>query len=344
MERRDSRQLSQSAQEELRQRAIRMIERGVTQREVAKLLEVNPTTVSGWWRRFQKGGMVSLKKRPRGFAPGTRRRLSEEQERELSRLLVDHVPDQLELEYALWSREAVRQLILQRYQVSYALQTISVLLARLGFTSQRPAKRAYEQNAECVSNWLKDTYPKLEEQAKSENAEIYWADETAVKPEAYLRRGYSPKGKTPVVFQPAKRFHSSVISAVNKGGKMEWMALMEALNAQSFIVFLEQLIKLRTRKVFLVVDNLRVHHSKLVKAWAEDKKERIELVYLPPYSPELNPDEYLNQRIKQEVAKEPPAKTKPELDAKLKAVMIRLQVRESGIAACFQHPCVQYAA
>ncbi|KAF0094277.1 MAG: transposase [Puniceicoccaceae bacterium 5H] len=197
----------------------------MSQKEVAAILEVNATTVSGWWRRYQEGGWDALKKRQRGFKAGTRRRLSPEQEGDLARLLTDHVPDQLKLEFALWTREAVRLLILERFEVEYALQSISVLLERLGFTPQRPIKCAYEQRPEAVKAWLDEVYPGVEAKAKAEGAEIYWADETAVKPEAHVRRRFAPKGKTPVVRQPARRFHSSVISAISKDGKWSgWLS------------------------------------------------------------------------------------------------------------------------
>ena len=150
-----------------------------------------------------------------------------------------------------------------------------MVLKRWGFTPQRPLKRAYEQRPAEVKCWLQEEYPHIKAQAKAENAEIWWGDETAVKPEAHTRRSFAPRGKTPVVRQPARRFHSSLISAINNQGKMQWMALKEALNADLLIRFLKQLIKHRKRKIILIVDNLRVHHAKLVKGWLEEHKEHI---------------------------------------------------------------------
>ena len=220
------------------------------------------------------------------------------------------------MRFSLWSREAVQKLIEERFDVRFGRHHVGRLLNRWGFTPQRPIKKAYEQRPAEVKRWMQETYPKVQAKANEENAEIWWGDETAVKPECHYRRSYSPKGKTPIVRQPAKRFHSSWISAVNNQGKMQWMPLKEPLHAQSFITFLKQLAKHRKRKMILILDNLRVRHSKLVTAWVAENKQRIERVHLPTYSPELNPDECLNNHQKQTVTKEGPSTSESELDFK----------------------------
>ena len=235
MNKRDARLLGQEAQEEIRRQAIKLLQSGMTQVAVSQQLEVSRQHVGYWWKRYRKGGWDALKKQHRGFPKGVSRKLTEKQEREIQRLITDKTPDQLKMKFSLWTRDAVRQLIRERYGVDYALQSLSVLLKRWGFTPQKPLKRAYEQNPVVVEKWIQETYPHIETKAKRENAEIYWGDETAVKPEAHNRRSYSPKGKTPVVRQCARRFHSSVISAINNLGKMHWMALKEALNAERFM-------------------------------------------------------------------------------------------------------------
>jgi len=323
---------------------MKLLRSGKTKAEVSRLLEVNRVTVSRWSKRYQEGGWAALKKGKRGRPIGQSKLLNPEQITEMKRLLVDKTPDQMKLKFALWSREAVRQVIKERYGVDYALQTISVLLKEWGFTPQRPIKRAYEQHPAEVKKWLEETYPKIAAKAKKENAEIYWGDETAVKPEPHVRRGFSPKGQTPVVREPAKRFHSSLISAINNQGKMQWMALSRALDAELFIDFLKRLIKHRKRKIYLIVDNLRVHHSKLVKAWLEEHKARIELFYLPSYSPELNPDEYLNNTLKQTISRHQASRDKSSLDAEVDWAMLMFEVEPEMVRKCFHHPNVRYAA
>jgi transposase len=344
MEKRDARLLNPAAQEEVRRQAIKLLQQGQKQAAVAQQLEVSRQRVNGWWKRFELGGWSALRKRKRGPKNGSNRKLNQEQEQEIQKLISDKTPDQLKLRYALWTREAVRELILERYGVSYAMQSLSVVLKRWGFTPQRPLKRAYEQRPKEVQSWLEESYPAIEAKAKAQGAEIWWGDETAVKAEAHVRRSFAPKGKTPVIRQPAKRFHSSIISAINNQGKMQWMSLHEALNVDTFLKFLRQLIKYRKRKIILIVDNLKVHHAKAVKAWLEEHKHRIELHYLPSYSPELNPDEYLNNDLKQNLNRDGVPTNKDELTAKVRVTMFMLEGATKKIRSFFRHPKVTYAA
>jgi transposase len=343
MDKKDARTLNQDAQEQLRRQAMRLIDQGRRQSEVARLLDVSQPTISLWRQRFLKGGWAALRKRKRGREVGTDRRLNREQEKEIQKTIVDHTPDQLKMTFALWSRHAVQQLIKDKYDVSYTLQGVGRLLKDWGFTPQRPAKRAIERNDEAVRKWKEEDYPQLAARAKAEKAEIWWADETAAKPECHFRRSFSPKGKTPVIKQSAKRFHSSMISALNNQGKLEWMALKDAMNSETFLTFLKQMIKYRKRKIILIVDNLKVHHSHIVQDWVEANKERIELVFLPAYSPQINPDEYLNNGLKQGLASNQPARDKVQLDAMVEVFMLMLSAVKDHVIAFFRHPEVAYA-
>ena len=346
MEKRDARKLSADAQQELRIRAVKMVKTGMsmTRLAVSSILEVSSKQVGSWVKRYEQGGYQALQSKQKGRPEGSGQQLTSEQEKEIQKLITDKMPDQLKLKFALWSREAVRKLIQDRYGITFVLQHISNLLKRWGFTPQRPIKRAYEQMPAAAQKWMEETYPSIKEKASNENATIYWGDETAVKPEAHVRRSYAPKGKTPTVRQPAKRFHSSVISAINNQGKMVWMALKNAMNADLFITFLKRLIHGKKRKVILIVDNLRAHHSKKVKAWLSENTERIEVYYLPSYSPELNPDEYLNQTLKKEVSREGVAKVETELKKQVRRAMYSLQKQASKIKNLFKHPKAKYAA
>jgi transposase len=343
MENRDARTLSQDAQEEMRRQAVRALKKGKTQMQVVEDFGIKQSTVSVWWSSFQQGGWSALRKKKRGRRTGSGRKMSPEQEKEIQKVLTDKTPDQLKMRFALWTREAVRQLILERFGIEYGLQTMSTVLARWDFTPQRPFKKAYEQRPAEVKQWMEETYPTVENKARAEGAEIWWGDETAIKPECHFRRSYSPKGVTPVVRQSAKRFHSSLISAVNNQGKMQWMPLKEAINSDTFLKFLKQLVKFRKRKIILIVDNLRVHHSRPVKDWLEKNRDRIELVFLPAYSPELNPDEYWNNYLKQTVTAEERHTEKNELDVTVSLKMFLFSIRKHVVKSFFSHPSVQYA-
>jgi len=225
-----------------------------------------------------------------------------------------------------------------------AINTTGDYLRSWGFSPQRPKKKAYEQKSEAVKKWLIDEYPKIKKRAKEENASIHWGDETGVRNTANYGRSYSPKGQTPTQVILAKRLSINMISSITNQGKVEFMIYSRTLNSDMFIKFLSQLIKNKDKKIFLIVDNLKVHHSKIVSKWVEENKKTIELFFLPSYTPEKNPDEYLNCDLKLSLAKNPSQKTKEALETNLKNHMDMLVKNKHRVKSYFKHPEVKYAA
>ena len=259
--------------------------------------------------------------------------------------LCEHRPEQLKLTFALWTRQAVALLIEQEYGLSLPIRTVGEYLKRWGFTPQRPMVRAYEQKSEAVKAWLDEEYPKIAARAKLENAEIHWGDETALVNTDVRGRGYQPKGQTPIAFAVGgSRQKLSMISTVTNQGKTRWMIVEENFDTDKFIEFLGALIKDAPQKVFLIVDNLRVHHSKLVKARAEEHKAQIELFYLPSYSPELNPDERLNADLKYAVGSKVAVRTKAKLKEATNEHMMMLSAAPERVKSYFQDKRIKYAA
>lgn len=344
MEKIDARKLSQDAQEALRRQVIRLRETGRTNRETAEIVGISEFHSSKVWQRYKKEGLDSIAKGKRGRRHGDQRDLSPEQEAEIKKLLIDKRPNQLKLSFALWTREAVRLLIEQRFGFEMPIRTVGEYLKRWGFTPQKPAKWAKEQNMPAVARWLVTGYPAIAERAKRENAEINWGDETGLQTGANVEKGYSPKGKTPVVKLTAKRQRINMISAITNQGKVRFMFYRENMNGKRLIEFMRRLIKDAGRKVFLILDNLRVHHSAFVKEWLDKNKEKIEVFFLPSYSPELNPDEYLNNSLKGRVHSGKRAQTAKELEAKARKHMRLLQNRPSKAKKFFEHRNVAYAA
>ena len=207
----------------------------------------------------------------------------------------------LKFPFALWTREAVRQLMRRRYGVDMPVRTVGLYLERWGFTPQKPVRLAREQNPEAVERWLKTEYPKIAAMAKKEKAEIYWGDETGVQNEANRIRGYGLRGKTPVLRVRAKKAHISMISAITNEGKVRFTIYREAMTQVKLIAFMGRLVRDAGRKVYLILDNLKAHHGKKVAEWLEAHKDEIAVFYLPSYSPEMNPDEYLNNDLKTRV-------------------------------------------
>ncbi|MET3870489.1 transposase [Puniceicoccus vermicola] len=166
MENRDARTLSQDAQQEMRRQAIRALKKGRTQTQVAKDFGVAQPTVNRWWKRFEAGGWAAIGKGKRGRQDGSGRKMTADQEKEIQKLITDKTPDQLKLRFALWTREAVRELIKNRFKIEYGLQSMSVVLARWGFTPQRPLKKAYEQRPAEVKQWMGEVYPEVKKKRK----------------------------------------------------------------------------------------------------------------------------------------------------------------------------------
>ena len=344
MEKIDARTLKPEVQEQLRKQAIQLRQKGHSILQIAAILDVNPRTVYRWCQLHKRGGAKSIRLRKRGRPIGACRKLTAEQERQLQRLIRDKQPNQLKLPFALWSRIAVQQLIKQLWAMRMPIRTVGVYLKRWGFTPQKPFRRAYEQNPKRVKQWLEEQYPGIAKRAKQEDAEIHWADETGLCNGSYYGRSYAPRGKTPAIRLPAKPQRINLISTVTNQGKVRFMVYRDTMNAKTLIRFLRRLIKDVGRKLFLVVDNLRVHHSKLVHAWLEQHREQIEVFYLPSYSPELNPDEYLNCDLKVGVHSGVPATSKSELAKKAVGHLRMLQKQPARVAKYFKHPKIAYAA
>jgi transposase len=344
MKKDDARTFSPETQEQLRRQAIRLRKKGHRYVAIAEIVGVHRNTVSHWWRVYEREGLKGLNSKPRGFEPGHWRTLTASQEQEIQGVLVEKTPDQLKLVFALWTRQAVQELMKIRFGVTMPIRTVGEYLKRWGFTPQKPLKHAYEQRPAAVRKWLDEEYPAMAKRAKQEGAEIHWGDEAGVRSDCQYGRGYAPKGKTPVIRLSAKRASINMISAITNQGKVRFMLYQDTMNAKMFIKFIKQLLKEADRKIFLILDNLRVHHARVVKDGLKDYTEAIELFFLPAYSPELNPDEYLNGDLKAGVHSRSPARDRESLTRKVRSHMTKLQKLPARVKKYFHHPKIAYAA
>jgi len=252
-----------------------MFKRVHSQTAIALEQGVRRPTVTEWVGKIHSG--QGLKEGKRGRPLGDVRRLTPEQEARIRQDIVDKTPDQLKLRFALWNAQVVRVLIKTYFLISQPVRTVRLYLKRWGFTPQRPLKRAFMQKPEAVQKWLDTEYRAIAARAKAEGAEICGGDETAVSSIEHYPRGYAPKGQTPVhVLSQSKRERINLISAVTNQGAMRFMLYRDTLTADVLIKFLERLVQEAGRKVFLILDNLRVHHSRKVRAWLADKLDQIE--------------------------------------------------------------------
>ncbi len=344
MEKSDARRLSLAALNERRRRAVKLRLKGKTWKEVSEEAELSVNACRSAYAAWEAGGWRAVNVKKRGRKEGSGRRLTEAQEKRIRRLIVDRTPDQLKLGFALWNRQAVGLLIEQEYGIRLPVRTVGEYLRRWGYTPQKPIKQAYEQNPAQVKRWLDEEYPEIARRAKEEGAEIHWGDETGLSTNDVRGRGYAPKGKTPVVRVTQRRENLGIISTVTNQGKVRWKLFEGAMNADILIDFFKRLIRDAGRKVFLILDNLQVHHARKVKAWLAEHESEIEVFYLPSYSPELNPDECLNADLKEGVTKRAPTRSKKGLKRAAVSHLRKLQKSPERVNRYFEHEAVRYAA
>ena len=339
----DGRYLKLDTLKFIRKRAIELFKQGYTRKHIAELLGVNRNSVGTWVKIYKSRGLKGLDLKKPGRKVGSGRKLNPDQEHTIQKMIREKMPDQLKLPFALWNRRAIQALIREQFDIDMPTRTINHYLKRWGFTPQRPIKRAYEQNPKKVRKWLTKTYPTIKERAENEDTEIHWGDETGISNDCNYGRSYAPKGKTPVVRRNAKRFSTSMISSITRQGKVRFMCYQGTMNSHIFLRFLKRLVKDSPKKIFLIVDNLPVHHSKPVKEWLVEHSKEIELFYLPSYAPEQNPDEYLNRDLKQSVASKPPARNKNQLKRQLTSHMKSIQKLPERVKSYFKNSNVIYA-
>lgn len=344
MEKTDARRASQDVQHQMRKQVVKLRQRGMKYSEIAEVVGVHANYACMVYKRYEREGLAGIAKGRRGRRAGEQKSLSPEMEAAVRREITDRTPDQLKMPFALWTRKAVQELIRLRHGVRMPTRTVGEYLKRWGFTPQKPIRRAYEQNSALVEKWLKEQYPAISSRARREGAEINWCDETGVRNDESGVRGYAPRGKTPTIRLNARRTSMSMISSITNQGKVRFMIYKDAMNPALFIRFMGRLIKDTGRKVFLVVDNLKTHHGKTVKKWLSEREGEIEVFYLPSYSPELNPDEYLNCDVKRGMHDGAPMRSEKELKRKMVSYMRMLQKLPGRVARYFKHPKISYAA
>jgi transposase len=345
MEARDFRSIGRAAQEELRRRALFLIERqGLSQGRAAQLVGVHRQTVNAWVKRHRAQGGEGLLDGRRASPRRGKGILSADEAGQIRQWIVEQTPDQLGLPFALWTSRAVRELIARRLEKRLGPTAVQLYLRRWGLTPQKPLVRAKERQPAAIAAWLETTYPAIAKRARAARAVIYWGDETGISNQDQIGRSYAPKGQTPVVARSAKRVTQSMISAVSNRGLMRFMLYEGALNADGFLAFLRRLTKDAGQKVVLIVDNLKAHKAGKVTAWAESHGHEIELCYLPAYAPDHNPSEYLNNDLKQQLRQQPQPGSKEELIGRTRSVLRTVQRSPERVRAYFRPEPVRYAA
>lgn len=308
----------------------------------ARTFGVSRTAIDRWLRIVELGNIRSLRSKKRGRPKGTC--LAPHEAATTVRLITDRCPDQLKLPFALWTRAAVQELLAERFGLDVSVWTVGRYLARWNLTPQKPLRRAYERDPVAVQRWLDEKYPAIEKQAKAQKAEIHWGDQMGLRADHQTGTSYGRRGQTPVIPATGQRFRCNMMSTITNRGELSFMVFKENFNGAVFIKFVRRLLRLRRRKVLLIVDRHPAHRSAQVKRWLARHAARVELFFLPGYSPDLNPDEFLNQDVKSNALGRRRPATRAEMISGVRSYLRSTQRQPEIVTSYFQAESVRYAA
>ncbi len=338
----DGRTLNHKALEHMRMLAVRrVVEDQEAPSEVMTSLGLCRTTIYRWLRTYKDKGMEALAEK---IAQGPEPKLTDKQRQQVKRWILGKDPRQYGFDFGLWSRRIVRALIKEKMGIELGITAVGRLLASLDITPQKPLRRAYERDPQAVEQWLRQTYPKLKARAKRAGAKIFFLDEAGFQSDPPLGRTYGLKGKTPVVTTSGQRQSINVISAVNPRGEFWAATYTGKLDAESFVIFLKNFVSGRRGKVFLVVDGHPAHKANLVKEFIKDMKGRLELHFLPPYAPDLNPDEFVWSYMKGSGVSKKPLKQNESMRQRVEEDLANIGQNQILVRSFFGADSVAYAA
>jgi transposase len=342
MKKDDARKLDHTTLEALRMRAVRSVQEGESPEAVARTLLVTSRAMYRWLAAYRRGGWDALKAKPLAGRPP---KLDGKKFQWIYDTVTRKNPMQLKFEFALWTREMVAELIRKKYGIALAANSVGRLLAQLGITAQKPLHRAMERDEALVQKWLKTEFPKIKKMAQTQGADIYFGDAAHMRSDHHAGRTWGKKGATPIVEATGARHGISLISAITSRGKMRFMIKEKGgVNASVFIEFLKRLLVGATRTIFLIVDRGPAHRAKKTKAFVETLNGKLKLFFLPPYSPDRNPDELVWKHLKADTVGRMVTTSKADFKDKVVSSMRSLQKRPEKISAFFQKPSLKYAA
>ncbi len=343
------RSLSQDAKMLIRQKAVLcVVKQKKSWEETTKIFGIGRSSLGKWLKSYKLYGEAGLKiKNKVGRPAKTISKLKPWQCATITRMITDKTPNQLKMPFMLWNINSVKELIANKFDIKLSTPTVSRYLKKWGFTPQRPLTKSFVKDPKKVTKFLTEQYPLIKKRAKKESGEILFLDEMGINNNTHsFIRGYGKKGKggQPMLTKSVKKVSSNMVSTINNSGHFRFMVYEENMNVAIFIKFLKQLTKNHDKKIFLVLDNLKVHKALKVKEWREKHKDKIEFFFLPPYSPELNPDELVNQDVKANALKHKLIHNTKDLSKNLRGYLYALQNNKQKIRNFFKKDCVKYAA
>ena len=335
----DGRKLDHKTLETIRQMAVERVREGKLASTVIASYGFSRTSIYRWLKAVEDAGAAALRARS---APGRPRSLTAEQEQQVFRWINGNDPRQYGLDFGLWTRALVVELVERKFGIRLGLTAVGELLARLGLTPQKPLERAYQRDPEAIERWQRETYPAIARQAKAEGAEIFFWDESGFRADAVHGLTWGVKGQTPVVERPGQRQSISAASAVNAKGAFWYCTYEGGLTAELFVTLLRQMMRYRRKPVHLIVDGLPAHKTKLVKDYVQSTKGRLTLHFLPGYAPELNPDELVWSYVKRTGVARTPLRKGEQMRDKISAQLAAIKAMPRLVRSFFKAPSVAY--
>lgn len=335
----DGRKLSHEASEAIRIMAIKRIREGEKPSEVMRSFGLCRTTIYKWIKAAERGGIRALKSRKSSGRPPL---LEVKQKLQVRRWMTGKDPRQYGFDFGLWTRQIVSELIEREMGVRLGITAVGRLLAELDITPQKPLRRAYERDPKAIEKWKREDFPRLRKRAKRLGADIFFLDEAGIRSDSALAKTWAPKGKTPVVRTSGQRQQISAISAVSASGAFWFITFKGMLNGARFRDFLKAFLRGRRRNVFLIVDGHPAHRAKLIADFVQSCRGKLELHFLPGYAPELNPDEFVWNHLRQVGVSKKPLHKNESLKARVDADLSRIKRNRRLVRSFFSADSVAY--
>lgn len=336
----DARKLSTEEQALLRRLAVQRVFTGETAAKVGRSYGLGDKTIYKWLRIAKEKGLDALAPIPRS---GRNRSLSDLEEQEVKRWIVNGDPRQYGFDFGLWTRQIVADLIADRFAIELSVTAVGNLLHRLGLTPQKPLRRAYERDEKAVKAWTEKDYPKIRKEAKKQGAEIFWLDEAGIRSDDPLQRTWGLKGQTPIVKTSGQRQSINAISALSNKGGFWYHIYAGRFNADKFIECLEAFMKYRKKPVFAIMDGHPVHKAKKVKEYVASLQGRLSIYLLPPYAPDINPDELVWNQMRHMGTSKKPLKEGESLKQRVNNDLDKIKNNKPLIRSFFRESSVSFA-
>lgn len=325
----------------IRFNSVQRIWNGEDVTDVMKSFGLHRTSAYPWLRKAKQFGINSLKS---SKSNGPQKLLSEKQRVTVRRWICGRDPRQYGIDFGLWTRAIVKALILKHFGINISISSVGVLLSELNITPQKPLQRAYQRNPEAIKDWKSNVYPRIKRLCKKNKGKIFFLDEAGFNTDDTRGKTWSEKGITPIVVVDGKRQRVNAISAISPNGAFWHKVYDGKLSSERFINFLIDLMKKQPGPLYLILDSLPAHKSKAVQEFVSANSELIKLFFLPTYAPDLNPDEFVWNYMKNKGTVKRPLRVNESLKKRVMSDFMIIRRNEDLIKSFFQAESVVYAA